>query len=271
PEGGVDAHLVRDLVRGADPDRAAVADVGALGALAHDDEVDLARLGERGRDAREELRGAQVDVVVELEAQAQQEAALEDTARDVRVADGAEQDRVVLADRREVLVGEGLARAVPACGAEVELGRRDLEVGAREGCVEDGEPLLDHFGSDAVAAHDGELHTLRHAVHPTPRPTCRTPGLDPRTTSQGSTRPRRRRPAEPYRATDDDGAPGRRPRDVGRPDPCGPGRPGRSEVGACAEPDQRGVMFDAWGPLGPCVTSNSTFWFSSSEREPPEV
>src|SRR5690606_2888606 len=85
-------------------------------------------------------------------------------------------------------------------------------------------------------------------------------------TCEGSTHRLRRRPGDGTRATDDDGAPGPRPRDVGRPDPCGPGRPGRSVVGACAEPDQSGVMLDAWGPLGPCVTSNSTFWFSSSER-----
>lgn len=30
--------------------------------------------------------------------------------------------------------------------------------------------------------------------------------------------------------------------------------------------DQSGRMFSAWGPLGPWVMSNSTFWFSSSER-----
>ena len=29
--------------------------------------------------------------------------------------------------------------------------------------------------------------------------------------------------------------------------------------------DQSGRTFSAWGPLGPCVTSNSTFWFSSSD------
>ena len=29
---------------------------------------------------------------------------------------------------------------------------------------------------------------------------------------------------------------------------------------------QRGRMLDAWGPFGPWVMSNSTFWFSSSER-----
>ena len=39
-EGGVDAHLGRDLVRGADPQRTAVADIRALGAFSHDDEVD---------------------------------------------------------------------------------------------------------------------------------------------------------------------------------------------------------------------------------------
>ena len=45
---GVDRDLGGDLGRGADAERAAVADVGTLGALAHDDEVDLAALG-RGR------------------------------------------------------------------------------------------------------------------------------------------------------------------------------------------------------------------------------
>src|SRR3954451_18888612 len=28
---------------------------------------------------------------------------------------------------------------------------------------------------------------------------------------------------------------------------------------------QRARTFSAWGPLGPCVTSNSTFWFSSRD------
>src|SRR5690606_23765852 len=42
--GGVDAELVGDLVVGALTDHAAVADVRALGALADDDEVDLARI-----------------------------------------------------------------------------------------------------------------------------------------------------------------------------------------------------------------------------------
>src|SRR5690606_4267840 len=138
-------------------------------------------------------------------------------------------------DRREVLVGEGLARAVPACGAEVELGRRDLEVGAREGCVEDGEALLDHFGSDAVAAHDGELHTLRHAVHPTPRPTCRTPGLGLRT------RHVRARP------TADDGAPGTAPGPRTTTAPRGHAR----ETSDAPTLAGRGVREDQWSARAP--------------------
>ena len=84
--------------------RAAVADVRPLGALAHDDEVDVAGVGERARHAGEELRRAQVHVVVEGEAQLEQQPALDDAARQARVArvaaDRAEQDRVVLRERR---------------------------------------------------------------------------------------------------------------------------------------------------------------------------
>ena len=55
------------------------------------------RVRERAAHAGVEPGGAQVHVVVEFEAQAQQQAALEDSAGHRRVADRAEQDRVVLA------------------------------------------------------------------------------------------------------------------------------------------------------------------------------
>jgi hypothetical protein len=42
-ESGVDADLGRDLVRGADAHRAAIADIGSFGAFADDDEVDAVR------------------------------------------------------------------------------------------------------------------------------------------------------------------------------------------------------------------------------------
>jgi hypothetical protein len=100
-------------VRGADAQGAAVADVGALGALADDDEVDLAGVDQGRRDARPDRRRSQVDVVVEREAQLQQQAALDDAALQPRVArvaaDRAQQDRVVRRQGREVVVGEDVA------------------------------------------------------------------------------------------------------------------------------------------------------------------
>src|SRR6185503_11211956 len=94
----VDGLLHRDLVRGAALERAAGARVQPLGVLAHDDEVDV--LGplvlERRVDARIELDGPKVDVEVELEARAEEDALLEDARLHVGVADGAEQDRVEL-------------------------------------------------------------------------------------------------------------------------------------------------------------------------------
>ena len=102
-EGGVDRGLVGDLVRRARADRTAVADVWALGALADDDEVDLARVGQRTRRAGEELRRTQVHVVVEREPQLEQQTALDVRVLQARVprraADRAEQDRVVGGDR----------------------------------------------------------------------------------------------------------------------------------------------------------------------------
>ena len=121
-ERRVDAHLGGDLGRRACAHRAAVADVRALGALAHDDEVDVARVGQRGRDAREEPRRPQVDVVVELEAQPEQQPALEQTAGRLvspGSADRPEQDRVVPAQLVQDVVGKHLAGGVPALGPEV--------------------------------------------------------------------------------------------------------------------------------------------------------
>ena len=107
-------------------------------------------------DAREELGRAQVDVVVEGEAQRQQHAPLEHAARHARVADGAEQDRVVAAQLLEDGVGQRLAGGVPAAGTEVVLGRRELRTAVAGDGVEDLEALGDDLGADAVTADDGD-------------------------------------------------------------------------------------------------------------------
>ena len=101
--------------------------------------------------------GTQVDVVVELEAQPQQQPALEDAGRQVRVvglaADGTQQDRVVPADLREHRVGQHLAGREVALGAEVVARRLELH---RRGDLEDLEGLGGHLRADAVAGDDGE-------------------------------------------------------------------------------------------------------------------
>ena len=56
-------------------------------------------------------------MVVQLETQPQQEPALQDPRRDARVADGAEQDRVVPAQLLEDAVGQDLTGRVVAPGS----------------------------------------------------------------------------------------------------------------------------------------------------------
>ncbi len=172
-ERGVDGGLVGDLVRRAAADRAAVADVRALGALAHHDEVDVAGRGERAGHAGVELRRAQVDVVVELEAQLQQQPALDVRVLQPRVAghsaDGAEQDRVVRLDRVEVGVGERVAGLEEARGAQREAGLVEADAAACGRGIQHLLRLGDHLGTDAVTGDDGQLHdTDMRARHRSP-------------------------------------------------------------------------------------------------------
>ena len=145
---------------GADAQRATVAGVGPLGALPDDDEVDAVRRdpldGEGALDAGVEPGRAQVDVVVQGEAQRQQHPALEHAARHARVADRTEQDRVVAAQLLEHRVGQRLPGGVPAAGAEVVLGRGELRAALAGDRLEDLEALGDHLGADAVTADDGD-------------------------------------------------------------------------------------------------------------------
>ena len=178
PVGGVHGDLVRDLGGRADADRAAVADVGALGALTDDDEVDLARVGERARDARMQHRRAEVHVVVELEAELEQEPALDVRARETRVArhsaDGSEQDRVVLLDRLEVVVGQHVARLEVACGAERERRLREGDLRSGDRRVEGFQRLGDDLWTDAVARNHREPDRTYHEFSFVRQPSQRT-------------------------------------------------------------------------------------------------
>ncbi|SKW13139.1 Uncharacterised protein [Mycobacteroides abscessus subsp. abscessus] len=97
PEPSVEADLGGHLVRGVDTDRAAVAGIRALGALAHHDQVDGRVPRQRAGDTGVQLGRAQIDVVVQREAGVQQQPPLQHTAGDRRIANGAKQNGVVSA------------------------------------------------------------------------------------------------------------------------------------------------------------------------------
>ena len=96
-------------------------------------------------------------MVVEGEPQLQQQAPLQDAARDTRVPHCAEQDGVVAAQFLEDGVGQRLARCVPAAGTEVVLRRVDLDVVSDESRLEGAQCLARDLGTDAVAGDDCEL------------------------------------------------------------------------------------------------------------------
>ena len=105
--------LHRHLVRRALLEEAAGAGVDALGVLPHDDEVDLFRplVLQRRVNIGVELDRAQVDVLIELEAQLEQDPLLEDTRLHVRMADGTQVDGVKAAQVVDRRLGQHLVGA----------------------------------------------------------------------------------------------------------------------------------------------------------------
>ena len=106
--------------------------------------------------------------MVELEAQPQQQPALEDARRQVRVArlaaHGAEEDRVVLTDLLEHGVGQHLTGREVALGAEVVAGGLELHPGQEARLLEHLERLGGDLGADPVTRDDGELQRTWKAV-----------------------------------------------------------------------------------------------------------
>ena len=113
-------------------------------------------------DAGEELYGAEVDVLVEAEAEVEQQLALEDAGGDVGMADGAEEDGVELAELVEAVGGERFAGFEVAVAAPVEIGELELEVLEFGDGLEDLDALGRHFRARAVAADDCNLLYSAH-------------------------------------------------------------------------------------------------------------
>jgi hypothetical protein len=152
-------------VRGSDADRSPVAHVGPLCSLAHNNEVDGAGIGEGGCYARQQRGRTQVHVVVERKAQAEQKAALDDAPGQACVArvsaDRAEEDRLVGAQARDVLIGEDTARGQVVAGSERVLGGFEDNVGG--GCgVQHTHGFGNNLRSDSIAGKEGKADSSGH-------------------------------------------------------------------------------------------------------------
>ena len=145
--GGVDADLGRNLVGGTDPHGAAVAAVESLGALANDDEVDVAGIGQGAGHPLVVLRRAQVHVVVEREAQLEEQPSLEDAGGDGGVSDRSQEDGVVALDGLKIVVRECVAGGMPAPRPQIEVGRGVGDGAVGQNSVED----LQALGYDLLA------------------------------------------------------------------------------------------------------------------------
>src|SRR5688572_5381606 len=121
-----EAHLDRDaLVGRALARRAALRPVHVLDVLAHDDQVDLARGAPLQRAEAVVVERHRTHVRVEVEAAAKtvdDDVALEQPPRDVRVAERAEENCVEATQLRELRLAEGLARAKPVLSGPGERG-----------------------------------------------------------------------------------------------------------------------------------------------------
>ena len=162
-ERRVHADLGGDLVRCAHPDRATSSRVRPLGAFADDDEIDVGVSGERTAHPRIKPGWSQIDVMVELEPDPQQQTAFQHAAGHRRIADRAEQDRVVCAQFVEHGIGQHLAAGVVSPRSQVVA--RLLYAGHHG--VEHFDGLADHLRTDAVTSDDRQFHDPTSSESPT--------------------------------------------------------------------------------------------------------
>ena len=162
--GGVDGDFGGHLVRGAATDRSAGTAVQAFGAFTHYNEVDVARVGERRRDTLVQLGRTQVHVLVQVEAELEQQATFQNAGLDARIAYGAQQNRIGLLDTVLFLLGEDRAVTQVTFGAKIEM--LVIEFGDAFGRLL--QSLLgprSHFLTNAIARNDGDGVLLCRITH----------------------------------------------------------------------------------------------------------
>jgi hypothetical protein len=131
---------------------AAGARVEPLRVLAHDDEahVVLAVRWHQGLDARVTDHRPEVHVLVQLEADPEEQVSLEDAGSHARISDRPEEDRVATPQGFELVLGEDVAGPEVPLGAQVEV--RDLHVEAVADGLQDLEALRDDLRTRPVPA-----------------------------------------------------------------------------------------------------------------------
>ena len=164
--GGIDGDFGGHLVRGTATHRSTGTAVQAFSAFAHHNEVDVARIGERGGHTLVQLGRTQVDVLVEIEAELEKQATLQNAGLDARIADSAQQDRVGLLDALLFLFRKNRTVTQVALGTKIEI--LVIEFGDALGRLL--QSLLgprSHFLANAIARNDGDGVLLCRITHST--------------------------------------------------------------------------------------------------------
>ena len=148
-----------DLVGRALKEVTAGAGVEAFVVLADDNEIHVlgALVLERTILGAIKADGAEIDVLFELEPEAEQDALFENAGFHLGVADGTEEDGLEAAQFIDRAVGKDFAGAKVSFAAEIEVVpvEFEAELGGRHFC--DLEGLEGHFGTRAVAADDCDI------------------------------------------------------------------------------------------------------------------
>src|SRR5262249_20568696 len=138
-----------DFVRRALFEEPPATGVQAFGILAHHNEVDVCRslALQRRVDAGIEFHWTQIDVLVEIEAQPQQNALLENAGAHVWMADGAEENGLELSHLVHRAIRQHLTGTLIALAAKVVASGFVLEPEALRGAAEHLERFCNDLGT----------------------------------------------------------------------------------------------------------------------------
>ena len=163
---GVDAFLNRHLVRRALEDEPTRAGVEALVIFADDDEINVFRflVLQRAESLVVELDRPQVDVLLEVEPQAQQDSLLENAGLHVGMADGAQQNGGKLSQLTHDAVRQRLLGAQVTLAAEVVVGIIEFQREFLRRGVQDLDGLAHDFRAGPVPANDSQMVAFHELI-----------------------------------------------------------------------------------------------------------